>query len=771
MSRQPNITLLLKTSCLCVLMSSVVCHAESTGSSNRSGATTMSMSSTLSSTPSLTSPSNNKSISATSNSNNSAAGELAIEQNSLDPTLQNKVGGEDESLQKSEFQDFVMQSTGKKLPIYGHNFFTNPPSTFAPLKDVPVPSDYAIGPGDELVIKILGQIESTANIVVDRSGVVDIPKVGPISVAGVRYQHLASHLKSAVGRLYRNFELDVSLGKLRSLQIYVVGRAKKPGSYTISSMSTLLNALIASGGPAANGSIRHVQLKRGTRTISEFDMYDLLLKGDKSKDVQLLSGDVIYIPPVGALAAITGSVGNAGIFELGKHDTLEELLQLAGGLTNTASGKTVSVERIHERTVRKVDEFQLNQTGLDKPIQDADLITVYSISARFDNAITLRGNIAIPGRHPWHEGLRISDVIPNKETLITDTYWTNQNQAAQLNTTSDKITSDKGLRNEVKHVIEEVNWDYAVIERLNSKDLTPTLIPFALGKAVIDHDLEQNLLLEAGDVITIFSKNDIQVPVANRTKYVLLQGEFLHAGLYQIQAGETLRQLVTRIGGVSPNAYLFAGEFNRESTRQIQQKRLDEIIANTEQAILRSSANSADTTLSKDAAAAQAKAQAQSALLDKMKAIKATGRIVLEMPETQAKVANIPELALEDGDTFYMPAIPSTVSVMGNVYTQSAFIYKEGMSVGDYLAKSGGSTSNGNADEVYLMRADGTVFSKKQSGWLFGSFASRDSLPGDTIIVPEQLEKYSLKKDIMDWTTVFYQFALGVAGGRAAKMW
>lgn len=761
MSKNSNVTLLLKISCLCLLTCSAVCRAE-TNSGSGSAATTMSRSSTLSSTPNLSSTTNTKSSSPASNSNN----DITSEQNALDLTLQNKVGGEDESLHKSEFQDFVIQSTGKKLPIYGHNFFTNPPSTFAPLKDVPVPSDYAIGPGDELIVKIWGQIESNVSIVVDRGGVVDIPKVGPVSVAGVRYQDLAQHLKSAVARVYRNFELDVSLGKLRSLQIYVVGRAKKPGSYTISSMSTLVNALIASGGPAANGSIRHVQLKRGSLTISEFDMYDLLLKGDKSKDVQLLDGDVIYIPPVGALAAITGSIGNAGIFELGKQDTLEDLLNFAGGLTNTASGKTVSVERIHERTVRKVDEFQLDKLGLAKPIQDADLITVYSISARFDNAITLRGNIAIPGRHPWHEGLRISDVIPTKETLITDTYWANQNQAAQLN-----AASDKGLRNEVKRVIEEVNWDYAVIERLNSKDLTAMLIPFELGKAVVEHDPAQNLLLEAGDVITIFSKNDIQVPAANRTKYVLLQGEFLHAGLYQIQSGETLSQLVRRIGGVTSSAYLFAGEFNRESTRQIQQKHLDELIASTEQAILRSSANSADTSISKDAAAAQAKAQAQSALLEKMKAIKATGRIVLEMPETQAKVDDIPNLILEDGDTFSVPAIPSTVSVMGNVYTQSAFIYKSSMSVGDYLAKSGGPTSNGNADEVYLLRADGTVFSKKQSGWLFGSFASLNSLPGDTIIVPEQLEKYSLKKDIMDWTTVFYQFALGVAGGRAARMW
>lgn len=742
------------------LLAYSICGAEAVSSATSSMGANTTTGTSLSMSPSMSV------VGPTASSNSGTSSDTASQNLGDSTTSQNAIVGINESLEPSQFQVFIANSTGIKLEMYGHKFFNHPPSTFAPVTGSSVPADYVIGAGDELVIQIWGQVEATASVTVDRGGMINIPKVGPVSVVGVQYKNLQAHLKSSIGRIYRNFELDVSLGRLRALQIYVVGRAKKPGSYTIGALSTLVNALIASGGPAANGSIRNIQLKRGAKIVSEFDMYDLLLKGDKSKDVQLLSGDVIYIPPVGPMAAITGSVGTPGIYELKGKENLGDLLDLAGGLTNTASGKTVAIERIQDRATREVDEFQLNETGLAKAIQDADLVTVYSISARFDNAITLRGNIAIPGRHPWAEGMRISDIIKDKESLITDGYWLKKNQSANVD-----IAKGDNLQNEIKRSSEEINWEYAVIERMNESDLTTSLIPFNLGKAVIEHDPTQNMLLKAGDIITIFSKRDIEVSVENRTKYVKLEGEFKSPGVYQALPGETLRQLVARVGGLSSHSYLFASEFTRESTRLLQQKRLDTLITDMEQSIQRSAAQSASSALSKDdVAAAQAKAQAQQALVEKMKAVKATGRIVFEIPENSTSENDLPELALEDGDTLRIPSKPSTVIVLGNVYNQSAFIYQNGMSVNDYLKKSGGPTSSGNEDEVYLMRADGTVFSKKQGGWL-SSFDGKGALPGDTIIVPEQLEKYSFTKDLKDWTQIFYQFALGAAGGKAAKMW
>lgn len=660
---------------------------------------------------------------------------------------------------KSEFQNFVAQSIGHQLPMYGYGLFHRAPNTFAPVDNIPVTPDYTIGPGDELMVRLWGQVEANQSVVVDRNGQINLPKIGPVSVVGVRYQNLQTHLKTAIGRMFRNFDLDVSLGKLRSIQVFVVGQAARPGNYTVSSLSTLVNTLFASGGPSAKGSMRRIQLKRGDKVITEFDMYDLLLKGDKSKDVQLLPGDVIYIPTIGAMAAITGSVNTPAIFELKGNETLSDLLELAGGFTNVASGKKVAIERIHGREMRKVDEFSLDQDGLTKPMQDGDLVTVYPISSRFDNAITIRGNIAIPGRHPWKDGLRISDVIPDKGTLITNSYWLKQNQAAHMN-----VAGSSNLLNEVKRSLAEVNWDYAVVERLNGKDLTTSLIPFDLGKAVIDHDPVQNLQLQPGDVITIFSKDDIQVPVAKRTKYVVLEGELANPGVYQVQVGETLRQLLARVGGITPQAYLFGSEFSREATRQMQQKRLGEIINRLDMEVQRNVSRLTTAALSKDDVdITKLQAQSQQELLAKMKQVKATGRIVLEMPDQNPQVSDLPDIALEDGDRLYIPPAPSTVSVMGTVYNQNAFLYRTGQSVNDYLAKAGGVTREGDVDDVYLVRADGLVFSKRQSNSFFGGFNGRPALPGDTIVVPEKLEKYNLTKDFRDWTQIFYQFAIGIA--------
>jgi protein involved in polysaccharide export with SLBB domain len=607
---------------------------------------------------------------------------------------------------------------------------------------------------------------------------INLPKVGQVSVVGVRYQNLSAHLKTAIGRMFKNFELDVSLGKLRSIQVFVVGQAARPGNYTISSLSTLVNAIFASGGPSAKGSMRHIQLKRSGKVITEFDMYDLLIKGDKSKDVQLLSGDVIYIPPVGAMAAVSGSVNVPAIFELKDQETLAGLLNLAGGLTNVAAGQKVTVERIHQRSVRKMDEFLLDSLGLAKPLQDGDLVTVRAISVGFENAVTLRGNVSglHAGRHPWKNGLRITDIIPNRAALLTDSYWLKQNKSTQTNDNgwldqnqnmpaNPTDAEASRLRSHVTGKVAEINWDYAAIERLDRKELTTKLIPFNLAKAMAG-DAEHNLVLQSGDVVTLFSKDDIQAPIAKRNSYVILEGELASPGLYQTLPGETLRQLVERVGGFSPQAYLIGSEFTREATRKLQQKRLDEILVQMEAEIQRTASRRSSAAMSKEAAdAAIAEAQAQNQILAKMKKVKASGRIVLEMPEYAVELKNLPELVLEDGDRFFIPSVPSTVSVMGSVYNQNAFIYKKGQTVSDYLNRAGGATRDGDDGEMYLIRADGSVFSKRQGTFIFGegSLSSRKAMPGDTIVIPEKLERYNLTKGLLEWTQVFYQFAIGVA--------
>src|SRR5712692_2120781 len=747
-----------------------------------------------------------------------------------------------EQRERNEFQQFVMQSIGRDLPMFGANLFRTVPSTFAPVENVPVTADYVIGPGDEIQIRAWGQIDVDFNAVVDRDGTISVPKVGVINVAGIKANDLPAYIKTVFRRTFRNFELTATLGKLRSIQIFVVGQAKRPGTYTVSSLSTVVSAVFAAGGPSAKGSMRNIQLKRGNQVAAEFDLYDLLLSGDKSRDAKLLPGDVIYIPPVGPLVAVTGSVNVPAVYELRQNTVLFDLIRWAGGLATTAAGQKATVERIEDHKARKVEEFPLDMGGLSRSIRDGDLVTVYSLVPRFDNAVALRGDVAQPGRFPWREGMRVRDLIPDREALLSRDYWIKRNQAVGLDSnvtnilnqqaaTGTRLTvedlnqrrksereldatigdtirrsqteseaarfldpnqassavqitrlqdSNKGtleaaksdaqrLINQIKPSQREVNWDYAVIERLNRNDLTTSLIPFNLGKAVIDGDPEQNLPLQPGDIVTVFSKEDIKVPISKQTQYIRLEGEFKGAGVHQIMPGETLRQLVARVGGLASNAYLFGAQFTRESTRVQQEKSLDDALNRLERDISRFNALRAQNVTSpEDAASLKQQAENQQALLARLRQIRPIGRIVLELPEA-AQTKDLPDLPLEDGDRFLVPSQPSMVSVFGSVYTESSFIYKPDKRVADYLSQAGGPTKGADEGSIYVLRADGSVKSKRQTGFFTASLERAHLMPGDSIVVPEELDRTTITRALKDISQIFYQFGLGAAAVKVIR--
>ncbi len=723
--------------------------------------------------------------------------------------------------ERIEFQDFVAQSTGRDLQIFGSELFKNVPSTFAPVDNIPVTSDYVIGPGDEIMIRAWGQLDIDFAAVVDRTGTINIPKVGTINVAGIKYQNLQSHLKTAIGRVFRNFDITVSLGQLRAIQVFVVGQARRPGSYTVSSMSTLVNAVFAAGGPSAKGSMRSIQLKRGNKVVTELDLYDLLISGDKSKDAPLLPGDVIYFSPVGALVAISGSVNVPAIFELKQRPTTNEprtttndprttnnvlgdLISWAGGLASTASGQKATVERIDDHKTRKVAEFNLDAVGARTKLHDGDLVTIYAVASRIENAVTLRGNVAQPGRFPWRQGMRVKDIIPNSDALISRHYWLRKNQTVGMDKTVAQLLqkdqprevspvlaqnapvglgAGQGLEarqeekarikaaDEIKRNLDEVNWEYAVIERIDPKDLATTLVPFNLGKAILEGDPAQNLLLQPGDVVTVFSVDDVQVPIARQTKYVRLEGEFTNPGIYSVERGETLPQLVARVGGLSPNAYLFGAEFTRESNRVYQQKKLEEAVNRLEREIQSSSISRAkNVTTAEEATGLTQDAQAQQVLIARLRQVKASGRIVLELPaDDAAGLKDLPDLVLEDSDRFIVPSRPSTINVVGAVYNENAFVFKPEKRLTDYLRQAGGVSRTGDKADVYLLRVDGSGISRRHSGWLIGSFDGERLMPGDTIVVPEDFERTTWTKTLKDYGQILYQFGLGAAAIKVLK--
>ena len=662
-----------------------------------------------------------------------------------------------------EFQDFVYSSLGIKLPVFGQSLFESVPSTFAPLDRVQVAPDYILGPGDELIIRAWGQINVDVRAPIDRSGAIYIPKVGVFNIAGVKYGDAHDYLNNEIGRIFKSYQLSVVMGNLRSIQVFVVGQVKKPGAYTISSLSSLVDALFACGGPSKRGSLRRIQVKREGQVVTTFDFYDLLVNGDKSKDVHLSPGDVIYVPPVGPLVALAGSVNNAAVFELKDRTTLADVVGYAGGLTSTAGDENAVVERIDDHHIRQAEEFPVNQQGLARELHDGDIVRFLRITSRFENAVTLRGNVAVPGRYPWHPNMRVRDLIPNREFLVTDEYWKHQNQLAVNARAGDFRVNPAQLKNDVKRLSSEINWKYAVIQRMNRKDLTPRVLPFDLGKA-IDGDQQQNLLLEADDVVTIFSQTDLQVPIADRTSFVHLEGELVEAGVYQVQPGETLRQLVERVGGFTPQAYLYGSEFTRESTRVDQQERLDRYVNNLGQSV------QLNTTANAYVGDPEAKMAAQNdqAMVERMKGLRASGRIILELKPNAIGASALPDLRLEDGDRLVVPFRPATVNVIGSVYNSGAFMYKPGKTVSDYMRLSGGPNRGADKGREFVIRADGSTISRQQHSSFTGrNFDGMRLMPGDTIVVPVKLDRGAALRVLRDYTTILSQFGIAAAGFRA----
>ena len=663
-----------------------------------------------------------------------------------------------QGVDRNEFQDFIAQSTGQVLPLYGYNLFQDAPSTFAPVENIPVTPDYIIGPGDELLIRAWGQIDVDYRATVDRTGMINIPRVGSIPVAGVAYKDVTAHVRTAVARNFRNFELMVTMGQLRSIHIFVVGQARRPGAYTVSSLSTLVNAVFAAGGPSARGSMRRIQLKRGASVVTELDLYDLIALGDKTKDAPLLPGDVIYFAPIGPLTALAGSVNNPAIFELKGATNIGQLIDLSGGLSTTAQTRKASIERIDDRQTRTVDQFSLDYDGLHRSLKDGDLVSVYSISPRFENAVTLRGKVAAPLRYPYKPGMRVRDLIPEPEALITADYYARKN----LSVLSGPVAQGR-LAYDVRRLADEINWDYAVIERLERNGLTTQLIPFNLGKVVLENDQESNLPLLPGDVVTIFSKTDIGAPAARRPVVVSLEGEFNFAGVYQAQPKETIRQLLARVGGVTPRAYVFGTEFTRESTRREQEERLKQAIDQLEQDLQRASVTRARNVLTpEDAASLKQEADAQRALVSRLRGLRPTGRVVFNIRDNPT-IADLPDIELEDGDRIVIPQHPSQVSVLGTVFNESSFVYEARSSVGDYLKLAGGPRKQADRSSIYLLRANGSVVSAKQAGFFSSAINSEKVMPGDAIVVPEDFERTTWVRDLKDWTAILYQFGLGVA--------
>lgn len=678
----------------------------------------------------------------------------------------------------SQFQLFVQQATGRLLPVYGQELFTQPQAYQADA-GAAAPADYLIGPGDEIAVKVWGSVGFDGTLTVDRNGQVNIPRMGVVTVAGVRATDVAQVLRAQIGQTFTQFEVSATMGRLRSLQVYIVGQARKPGSYTLPGLSTLANALFASGGPSAQGSMRHIQLKRQGKVLSTLDLYDFISRGDKTQDLPLQAGDVIVIPPVGPRVALTGALDQAAIYELplGAPATVGSILALRGGTPVLANTRKALIERIdpQKNPARQVHDLTLDAAGLSRPLHDGDIVTLLGISPAFANAVTLQGNVAAPLRHQWFQGMRIKDLIPEESALISADYYQRKNLLVQNVAQDQSKQAGNSLNTRVRTMVDQINWDYAVIERLDKTQLRTQLIPFHLGRAVLQGDASQNLELLPGDVVTIMSQKDLKLPEARQTRLVRIEGEVGSPGLYEALPGETLPQLIRRIGGVTPQAYLFGMEVERVSVRERQQENLDMLIRRLEgqqqSQILFLLANRSASDAAGSAALIEQQRHMAERQLQALRLLRSKGRITLELNPEQANLDTLPQLALEDGDSIVIPSVPSFISAVGAIHNENVFIYKAGRTVAD-VVKVAGLREEADADEMFVLRADGSIIGKSSTSF-FGGLGGLRLMPGDTLVVPEKLDRESTRNFVMrqfkDVTQILSQFGLGVAAIKAIK--
>jgi protein involved in polysaccharide export with SLBB domain len=629
------------------------------------------------------------------------------------------------------FQDIASPAGGPpgELRQFGYNFFRRPASTFAPVEDVPVGPDYVLGPGDDLVIHVWGAPEQVWPAdgalvrTVDRSGQIYLPRVGVVRVWGLSFSEVDRLVRERLAQYFRGLRTSVTLGRLRTIRVNVVGHVQQPGSYTVSSLATLTNALTVAGGPSRVGSLRQIRLLRNGHVVGELDFYDYLLRGDRSRDFRLESGDTVFVPPLGPVAGIAGEVLQPAIYELRGPTRIADLLAMAGGPTPRAYLKAVQLIRAQPSAERVAVDLDLTRWFLhgdervNLELRNGDLVRIYPSDPRIYNVVTVTGAVKYPRDYEYRRGLRISELLPPERLLP------------------------------------EAHLERVEVVRQHP-DFSTEIIALNLRKAW-EGDRTQDIVLQPRDRITVRTERRGVGGQALAT--VTLKGEVRRPGEYEIAPGERLSSVIRRAGGFTDRAYLRAAVFVRESLRRIEQEQLQQFVRVQEERLLAAAGTTVVAGVDKEEAAHTAQTlQARRELLRALASRVAAGRLVIRLDEPDRLEGTSDDLILEPGDTLEVPQRPGSVLVMGAVRNSTAVAFRDGEGVEYYLNRVGGFTPQADRKNVYLVRADGSAVS--------GFMNLRQVEAGDTIVVPpKEEEKVRFLPVFRDLTTILGQTLLSIA--------
>ena len=627
----------------------------------------------------------------------------------------------------SPFEEYIRGKTplfvSTEVEQFGYSLFEQPPSTFAPVDTVPVSPDYLVGPGDEIKISLWGKLNAEHGTEIDNDGKISIPQIGILYLTGLTFAEAKETIEKAFSRNYRPEEvkINVSLGRLRTIKVFVVGKAQRPGSYTVSALSTLINALFAAGGPSKNGTMRDIQVKRNGVTVTHFDFYDFLIKGDKTNDIRLLPEDVIFIPPVGPLTAIIGYVNTPAIYEVKPEMTLKEVIELSGGLSDIAfKGGLTEIERIIDnKYVTVYNNFIEDLKTSDFKVRGGDLIKIFPV-IQDKRVVRLVGAVQREGEYGIGTGLTVKELLSIGGGLQYFAY-----------TEEAEITR--------------------IVVTQQGPQTTKILINL---KKALEEDPKHNILLQENDYLFVKS-----VPEWELYRTVTILGEVRFPGVYTIIKGEPLSALIKRAGGFTDKAYLKGAVFTRESIRELQQRQLDESIDRLEQQMISQSARTIETALTTEEAEQQrAVLEQRRTLINKLRSSQAKGRLSIRLDDLDRFEGSPYDIVLEDQDMIIVPEEPQQIQVIGSVYNQTAFVYDPQGTVSTYISKAGGVTRDADKNEMYILKVDGSAVSKRASGGFLSNWGVLD--PGDTIVIPEKIEKIAWLREIKDITQILYQLAV-----------
>ena len=667
--------------------------------------------------------------------------------------------------------------------------------------DVPLGPDYVVGAGDTLTINLWGGVTRTITRTVDRDGRIFLPEAGSIELAGLSLAKAQELIGSELKQQFRNAQVAVTVSRLRSVRVYVVGDVQQPGGYDISALATPLSALYAAGGPTAVGSLRTLLHYRSKQLVEKIDLYDFLLHGIRNGSAPFESGDTLLVPPAGPQIAISGAIKRAAIYELTADETtLASVIEDAGGFTAAASLSHITIERIdaHRQrvTVTLPDRDAQNMPATEDAInafqvEDGDRISVEPILPYSQQAIYLAGHVVRPGRLPYSDGMRLSDVLHSYRDMlpepaaggeivrlvlpdlhaevidfnVPDALIGNVNINlrpfdtirifGRYEADAPKVT----IRGEVLRPgtyplsagmtaagLVRIAGGFKRDALLESADLTSynvssgnrlveDLATVHIGAAVTGTDPDADIPLKPGDILAIHQITNWN----DMGESVTISGQVGFPGSYGFKDGERLSSVLRRAGGLLPTAYPMGAVLTRVQVRDLEQKSREELIRQIE-------TNSAAARLSPGVGGGNTggelqliKAQQDQVLTD-LKSHPPTGRMVIHISADIDSWAETPaDIELRQGDELTIPKRPGFVLVTGQVYNATALTYMPNKPASWYLSHAGGTNSTANRKEIFIIRANGLVVGRRSGGWIDGDVLSTTLDPGDVVVVPQKV--------------------------------